>query len=252
MTGPRFTDKIALVTGGASGIGASVVAQLVAEGARVAIADLDVDRGKALADGTPGTLFIRMDVTDPDSVEAGFTEAIATLGALDVVCNNAGLNDVPQEMQDTGLDNWTRVSRINGDGAFFVLRQALRALLESGGGSIVNTASVAGLMALPQMAPYTYAKTGLVGLTGSAALEFANRGIRVNAVAPGNTMTPLLQHYIDNNPDPDAFKAQISASQPLAGEIQPADIANAILFLASDQAAMITGHTIPVDGGFRL
>jgi NAD(P)-dependent dehydrogenase (short-subunit alcohol dehydrogenase family) len=252
MTGPRFTDKYALVTGGASGIGAAVVARLTAEGARVAIADINADLGMQLAESTEGAIFVSMDVTKPESVEAAFAQALEGFGRLDILCNNAGLNQSPQDTHETELSNWDLVSSINGDGAFYVLREGLRALLRSGGGSIVNTASVAGLKGIPQMAPYTYAKTGLVGLTSAAALEYAGRNIRVNAVAPGNTMTPLLQRYIDENPDPEQFLAFIAASQPLQGQIQPDDIADAILFLASDQASMITGHTIPIDGGFRL
>jgi NAD(P)-dependent dehydrogenase (short-subunit alcohol dehydrogenase family) len=252
MAHSRFEGKNALVTGGASGIGASVVTKLAAEGAQVAIADINVDLGVKLAESLPNTIFVELDVTDAEGVAAAFSRVLGSFGKLDIVCNNAGFNDLQQDMQDTDLDNWYRVSRINGDGAFLVLREALRALLQAGGGSIVNTASVAGIMALPKMAPYTYAKTGLVGLTSAAAIEFAGRNIRVNAVAPGNTMTPLLQHYIDNAPDPEQLRAGLAATQPMAGEIRPDDIANAILFLASDEAAMITGHTIPVDGGFRL
>ena len=247
--GQEFSGKVALVTGGASGLGEATVRLLADAGAAVVIADLDDAGAQAVAADHPGSMAIAVDVTDGRAVTACFAAAVAAFGGIDIVINNAGVESPQSPMHEVSAESWARVTSVNGDGAFIVLQHAIAALLERGGGSIVNTSSAAGLRARRQIAPYSYAKAGLIGLTRSAALEYADRGIRVNAVAPTAVMTPLVERHIAGSPDPAAARSLLEHYTPLFGLPTPEDVAHAIVFLASDRARYITGHTLPVDGG---
>ncbi|SCE77207.1 SDR family NAD(P)-dependent oxidoreductase [Micromonospora mirobrigensis] len=246
----RFQDKVAFVTGGASGLGAAAARRFAAEGAKVVIADINRDGAAQVAAELPDALAVTMDTGEAVSVEQGIADAMQRYGRLDVIFNNAGIDGQQQPLHEMDVENWERVRRINGDGVFFVLRYGIEAMLRHGGGAIVNTSSTTALAAQENISPYTFTKAGIVGLTRSAAIEYAARGIRVNAVAPTVVMTPLVEHFIDTAPDPGQMRRQMESFNPKPGIPTPDDVAGVVLFLASDDAAWITGHTIPVDGGY--
>ncbi|MBF5028494.1 MULTISPECIES: SDR family oxidoreductase [unclassified Micromonospora] len=246
----RFRDKVVLVTGGASGLGEATARRFAAEGAKLVIADINTEGAERVAASLPDALAVTVDTGDATSVERGIAEAVGRYGRLDVVFNNAGIDGQQQALHEMDLANWEKVRRINGDGVFYVLRYAIDAMLRTGGGAIVNTSSTAGLTAQDNISPYTFTKAGIVGLTRSAAVEYAARGIRVNAVAPTVVMTPLVEHFIENAPDPEQMRRQMESFNPKPGIPTADDVAGVVLFLASDDAAWVTGHTIPIDGGY--
>ncbi|RFA16299.1 short-chain dehydrogenase [Subtercola boreus] len=250
MSAQRFDGKVVFVTGGASGLGAAAAARFAGEGARVVIADLNIDGATAFAATLPDGFAVQVDVSHPASVEAGFAAAIEHYGHVDVIFNNAGIDGKQQKLHEMDLANWEKVRNINGDGVFYVLKYGIAALLANGGGSIVNTSSTAGLTAQDNISPYTFAKAGIVGLTRSAAVEYAKSNIRVNAVAPTVVLTPLVQNFIDTAPDPREMAERMANFNPIPGMPTADDVANAVLFLASSDAAWITGHTLPIDGGY--
>jgi NAD(P)-dependent dehydrogenase (short-subunit alcohol dehydrogenase family) len=217
----RFKDRTAIVTGGASGIGAACVRALYAEGAIVAIADRP-------------------------AVEAFISEAAARTGRLDVLVNSAGIREITPVL-DLEPAMWHRVVAVNLDGTFHMSQVFARAAKASGRpAAIVNLSSSAGLMGVPNRAAYVAAKHAIVGLTREMAMELGPCGIRVNAVAPGSVRTPLTERYFS---DPELVR-KLNASHPLGRVADPSEIAVAILFLASDDAGFITGATLPVDGGY--
>ncbi|EWM66166.1 MULTISPECIES: SDR family NAD(P)-dependent oxidoreductase [Micromonospora] len=246
----RFRDRVVLVTGGASGLGEATARRFAAEGGKLVIADINTEGAERVASSLPDALAVTMDTGDATSVERGIAEAVARYGRLDVIFNNAGIDGQQQALHEMDLANWEKVRRINGDGVFYVLRYGIDAMLRSGGGAIVNTSSTAGLTAQDNISPYTFTKAGIVGLTRSAAVEYAARGVRVNAVAPTVVMTPLVEHFIANAPDPEQMRRQMESFNPKPGIPTADDVAGVVLFLASDDAAWVTGHTIPIDGGY--
>jgi NAD(P)-dependent dehydrogenase (short-subunit alcohol dehydrogenase family) len=253
-TGPalrRFDGRVAVVTGAASGLGRAIAQRLAAEGASVVLADIDADGAAVVASALPSAFALRIDVADEGSVDRGFEEAIEAFGTVDVVVNNAGIVGPQLPLHLTDEDSWREVLAVNADGAFHVLRRGLEALLQAGGGAVVNMASSTGLAGKPNLSPYTFSKAGLIGLTRSAAIEYAEHGIRVNAVAPTSVLTELVRGFIEGSDDPAALRAQIESQTPIPGLPLPEDVAAAVAFLASDDARWITGHTLPVDGGYH-
>ncbi|AUS78048.1 3-oxoacyl-ACP reductase [Actinoalloteichus sp. AHMU CJ021] len=246
----RFENRVVFVTGGASGLGLAIASRFGAEGARVVIADIALDAAREAARSVGDATAVRVDVSDPESVRQGFEHVLAEELRVDVVVNNAGIDGEQRITHEHPLENWRRVMAINADGAFHTLRYGLDALLRSGGGSVVNMASTAGLTAFPNIPAYTVAKAGLVGLTRATAIEYADRHIRVNAVAPTMVLTALVENFIENAEDPAAMRAQLTGMNPLPGAPEPADVAAAVAFLASEEARFITGVTLPVDGGY--
>lgn len=247
----RFEGKVAFVTGGASGLGAATSARLAEEGARVAIADIDAAGAEELAAVLDGALPLFVDTADSGSVDRAVARTVETYGRIDIVFNNAGIEGMQQPVHEMSDENWQRVRAVNGDGAFHVLRATVRAMIELGtAGAIVNTTSIAGVVGQVNIAPYTFSKTGLVGLTRSVALEVAARGIRVNAIAPTVVMTPLVEHYIATAPDPERMRHRMDTLNPMPGLPTPEDVAALVTFLVSDEARWITGQTIAIDGGY--
>ncbi|MFE9689059.1 SDR family NAD(P)-dependent oxidoreductase [Micromonospora sp. NPDC005806] len=246
----RFQDKVAFITGGACGLGAAAARRFAAEGARVVVADIDAEGAERVAASLPDGHPVTVDTGEAASVEQAFADAVQRYDRIDVIFNNAGIDGKQQPLHEMDVENWEKVRRVNGDGVFFVLRFGIQALLRGGGGSIVNTSSTTALAAQENISPYTFTKAGIVGLTRSAAIEYAARGIRVNAVAPTVVMTPLVEHFIDSAPDPGQMRRQMESFNPKPGIPTPDDVAGVVAFLASDDAAWITGHTIPVDGGY--
>ena len=247
----RFIGKTVFITGGGSGIGEATAIRFAGEGANVIVADLDAAAAERVARKLTNAMPLPLDVTDPFAVEAGIDEAVAAFGKLDVVFNNAGIGGAFEPIHEATLENWRRVNAVNADGMFYVLKFGIASLLASGGGAIVNTTSVAGLVATSRnFASYIFTKSGIVGLTRAAACDYAAQGIRVNAVAPGQVLTPLIEGVIAASSDPILERERRGNLNPIPGFILPADVAAAVAFLASDEARFITGVTLPIDGGY--
>ncbi|MEV0262362.1 SDR family NAD(P)-dependent oxidoreductase [Streptomyces sp. NPDC050617] len=231
-----------LVTGGASGIGAAIVRRFVRDGARVAVLDRDRDALARIADDLPDAVLpLHADVAEEDRVREAFAEAGTVLGGLDVVCNNAGIS-IRRPFLETSLEEWERTMRVNLTGAFLVAREAGRRMA-IGGGVIVNTASVSGMVGMPDYAAYNVSKAGVIELTRTLALELAP-AVRVNAIAPGYVVTSMQRaEYTEEQ------LAEQAGSLPLRRLGAPEEIAGLAAYLASPDAAFITGQTFVIDGG---
>ena len=244
----RFKDQCVVVTGGASGIGEASVRGIVAEGGRVVIADLQEERGQALVSelGT-ATTFQRTDVTREDDIVAAIALAQEQFGPLTGMINNAGVVGAIGSIMDTSAEAFDHTMAILSRAVFLGIKHAARAMQPQGKGAIVSLASTAGVMGGLGPHVYTMAKHGVVGLTKSAACELARLGIRVNAVAPGGTVTPMTNALGDNNPESTA--KMIAEASPLGFACMPEDIARGILFLLCDESRYMTGHTLVIDAG---
>ena len=246
----RFEGKIVYITGGASGLGEATARQFAKEGAKIVIADIDEEGARSVAGSLPDAIANRVDTSDAKSVEASISAAVQHYGRIDVVFNNAGISGEQLLIHEMSVENWKRVTSINGDGVFYVLKYAIAEMLRTGGGVIVNTSSTNGLIGIPNIAPYTFTKGGVIGLTKSVAIEYAKQGIRVNAVAPTVVRTTLVENFIADAADPAQMAKQMENFNPMPGMPTPEDVAAAVTFLASDEARFITGHVIPIDGGY--
>jgi meso-butanediol dehydrogenase/(S,S)-butanediol dehydrogenase/diacetyl reductase len=245
----RFEDKVALVTGAAAGIGRSIAQRLAAEGANVVLADINAGGAKAVAEEIAASHSVQaaacaFDAADPASCKALVASAIDTFGTLDVVCNVAGLQQWDHFTQLSD-DTWRRLLAINLDSVFFISREAIPHL-EQTRGNIVNIASAAGLIGIAYNAAYCTAKAGVIALTKSVAVEYAARGVRCNAVAPGGVKAGQAM-----NPIPEGVDfALIERLSPKTGDMcEPGEIAAAVAYLASEEARYITGSVLTIDGG---
>jgi len=246
----RFEGKVAFVTGGASGLGAATAQRFSDEGAQVAVADIDAAGAEKVAASLRDGYAVHLDAADARSVARAVADAVEHYGRLDVVFNNAGITGPQQILHELEVEDWDRVRAVNGDGIFYVMKYTIEAMLRSGGGSIVNTSSTAGLTGQLNISAYTFAKAGIVGLTRSAAIEYAKQNIRVNAIAPTVVWTPLVQRFAESAPDPEAMRAVMENYNPMPGIPTAEDVAALVAFLSSDEARWITGHTVPIDGGY--
>jgi NAD(P)-dependent dehydrogenase (short-subunit alcohol dehydrogenase family) len=245
--------KVALVTGGASGIGAGIARVLAATGGRVAVADLDEDAAAAVAADLSG-LGVRLDVTDRASTDAAVSRVEAELGPVDVLVNNAGISNVAPFCEITDAD-WDRLMGVNLRGVFIVTQRVLPSMLERRSGRIINISSMAGKEGLPNLAHYCATKFGVIGLTQSLAKEVADRDVTVNAVCPGVVRTPLwddpdtgILRELDGENGWQMFVSGIPLGRPQSAE----DIGHACAYLASDAAANITGEALNVSGGQQM
>ena len=248
----RLAGKVALVTGGAQGIGRAIVQKLAQESARVTFLDREEAAGVAAAREEGGAVaFVRADVTREREVAAAVSEVVQREGRLDVLVNNAGVNAYFDAAAMTEAE-WDAVFAVDLKGAWLCAKHALPAMKRARGGSIVNIASIHANLTIAGMFPYAAAKSGLVGLTRSLALDYAPSNIRVNAVLPGWTRTRLIEEWFAKQPDPAEAERQVLAVHPLGRLSTPMEVANLVAFVASDEASAITGAALAVDGGLGV
>jgi NAD(P)-dependent dehydrogenase (short-subunit alcohol dehydrogenase family) len=244
---PRLEGRTTVVTGGCSGIGLATVRRFAEEGANVVIGDLDSARGPQVADSVAGR-YVPCDVTDPADVDRLFATAHQSFGSVDVAFNNAGISPPDDEsILKTSLDAWRRVQEVNLTSVFLCCQAAIPYMREQQRGSIINTASFVAVMgAATSQISYTASKGGVLAMSRELGVQFAREGIRVNALCPGPVNTPLLQELFANDPD----LAQRRLVHIPAGRFaEPEEIANAVLFLASDESTFVNAATFLVDGG---
>ncbi len=246
----NLKGKVVVITGGASGLGAAMAKRFDKEGASVVIADIDDKAGKKLAKSLKDGLYFTCDVTDPKSVEKLLQKTVKKKGSLDVLVNNAGIDGKQAPTHKSTLENWQKVIDINLNGAYYGMKYGLAIMQEQGSGVIINTSSTAGLVGFENIPPYSAAKAGVIQLSKAAAIEYADKGIRINCVCPSVVKTALVEHFIEESEDPEAREKEFSELNPLPGWIQPEDVAAAVAFLASDDARYITGVALPIDGGY--
>jgi NAD(P)-dependent dehydrogenase (short-subunit alcohol dehydrogenase family) len=239
-------DRVAIVTGAAGGVGRHVVAALVASGTRVVAEDRDPAVNDLAQSGAVEP--IQGDVADPETAERAVAVA-RDWGSVDVLVNNAG-QIVPKSILEISFDEWDAVMATNVRGMFVHCRAVLPSMLTQQTGAIVSTASISGVVGLAKQSAYCASKGAVVQLTRQLAVEYAAAGVRVNAVGPGAIDTPFLTRYLDAQEDRDAAAAQVRAAHPLGRWAQPEEVADAIVFLASDAARFITGTVLMVDGGY--
>ncbi|MCB4208310.1 3-oxoacyl-ACP reductase [Arthrobacter sp. UM1] len=243
----RLEGRVAVVTGGASGIGLAASRRLAAEGARVVIGDLTVEQGEAVAAELDG-LFVKTDVTQEDQVANLFDEAKRVYGSVDIAFNNAGISPADDaSILDTGIDAWRKVQEVNLTSVFYCCKHALGHMREQGRGSIINTASFVAVMgAATSQISYSASKGGVLSMSRELGVQFAREGIRVNALCPGPVNTPLLKELFAKDP----VQAQRRLVHvPMGRFAEPEELAAAVAFLASDDSSFITANTFLVDGG---
>ena len=251
----RLAGKVALVTGGVRGIGRAIVERFDADGAVVTFIDLDDPEGRQASPEASGDVarlrFCRADVTVEADVQSAIEGVVAAHGTIDVLVNNAGVNAYFDATDMTEAE-WDRVFAVDLKGAWLCAKHALRAMKRTGHGSIVNIASIHATLTMAGMFPYAAAKSGIVGLTRSLALDYAPLGIRVNAVLPGWTRTRLVEEWFARQADPAAAERRVLAVHPLRRIATPAEVANLVAFVASDEASAITGAALAVDCGLGV
>jgi NAD(P)-dependent dehydrogenase (short-subunit alcohol dehydrogenase family) len=245
--------RVALVTGGASGIGRAVAQAMGRAGAAVVVADVALDGGEETARNIRAAgsqaLFVAADVARAADVQALVQRTLAAYGRLDIAVNNAGVGGGGGPLHQVHEEDWARSIAVNLTGVWLCMKYEIEPMLARGGGAIVNVSSFAALRGFPSSAPYAAAKHGVVGLTQTAALQYAKARIRVNAVCPGWVQTPLLEPLRAANPH---AEADMVAATPLGRLGTPQEIADAVVWLCSDQASFVTGHALAIDGGLSV
>ncbi|MRK02718.1 MULTISPECIES: 3-oxoacyl-ACP reductase [Aeromicrobium] len=243
----RIEGRVAVVTGGCSGIGLATVRRFAAEGAHVVIGDVDDTSGPGVAEEVGGT-YVHVDVTDKEQVDALFRTAHETYGSVDIAFNNAGISPPEDDsILDTDLDAWRRVQDVNLTSVYLCCKAVLPYMLDQGRGSIINTASFVAVMgAATSQISYSASKGGVLSMSRELGVQFARQGVRVNALCPGPVNTPLLQELFADDPERAARRL---VHVPVGRFAEPEEIANAVLFLASDESSFMTASTFLVDGG---
>lgn len=245
--------KAVMITGAASGIGEATAKEAAAEGAKLMLCDVDAEKGAAVAAAIGAAATYRdCDVTDEAAVEAAVGATIAELGRIDGAFNCAGILGVVGNIGELPLDGWKRLIDVDLNGVFLCTKHQVNAMVEQGSGAILNMASAAGLIGWPGASGYVAAKHGVVGLTKAAALEYAPQGVRINAICPSYTMTPMVEKdlFEDTLGNDEELIAAARANHPIGRFAQPPEIAAAAVWLLSDKASFVTGTAMPVDGGY--
>lgn len=246
----RLKDKTAIITGGSSGIGRATALRFSLEGAKIMVADINEELGnetvKMIEENGGTAVFKRVDVSIPEQMENLVKTTIENFGKLDIMVNNAGISHGERKIVDVPLEDWDQVVDVTMTSVFLGMKYAIPEMLENGG-SIINTASVAGIKGQKLLAGYTAAKSGVIAITKSTALEYGKHNIRINAIAPGVIETPITDEWKKTPKWP-----MLSTANALRRIGQPEEVANAMLFLASDESSFVTGTTLVVDGGTLL
>jgi 2-keto-3-deoxy-L-fuconate dehydrogenase len=253
----RLDTKIAVVTGAGSGIGEQTARLFAQQGAHVVLADVRVDAAERVASDIRAeggrAQAQQLDVANEAQVSATMAQVVATEGRLDILVNNAGISHVGNILE-TSLDDWERVMRVNARGVFLCAREGVRQMLAQspGGGVIINMSSVAATIGIERRLPYCASKGAVLALTRSIAIDFVTQGIRCNAICPGTVQTPFVDGYLARNfaGREDEVRQQLHARQPIGRMGRPDEIASAALYLASDEAAFVTGSALVIDGGW--
>jgi NAD(P)-dependent dehydrogenase (short-subunit alcohol dehydrogenase family) len=252
---PRLEGKAGVVTGAAAGLGRAVVLAACAEGAGIVALDRDAELGRAtVAEAVAAggrAVFQEGDVTREDDVAAAIARSRSEFGSFDLIDNNAGIA-LEKRLHETSASEWDAIMEVNLKGAFHGCKQAVIAMRESGGGSIVNTGSIVSLVGDPNLPAYATTKTGLVGLTRVIAVDYARDGIRCNIICPGDMLTPMVQRTFDLADDPAAARRAMEDAYPVARIADPAEVANAVVFLFSDESSFMTGSQLVIDGGLTV
>lgn len=247
----QFKNKVAFVTGGSTGIGRATALAFAENGARVVLADVNEDAGMQtvqLIEKNGGTaVFVKCNVAHFDDVKAAIEKTISLYGSLDFAFNNAGIEGQSGSTADCSEENWQKVIDINLKGVWLCMKYQIPQMIKQGGGSIVNCASIAGVVGFMGSPAYVASKHGVVGLTKTAALEFAKSNVRINAVCPGVIQTPMIDRFTQGNAQ---AQQQLTAAEPIGRVGQPDEIASAVLWLCTDGAAFVVGHPMVIDGGW--
>lgn len=249
MNKAEFKDKVSLVTGAAGGIGEACALSFAQKGAKVVVADIDEENGKAVVehikqDGGEA-IFLNVDVSDHAAVEKMVTDTVDAFGRLDCAVNNAGIGGAQADTGEYKIEDWLQVIDINLNGVFYCMRYEIPQMLKQGGGAIVNVSSILGTDAFEQTSAYTASKHGVIGLTKTAALDYAKRGIRVNSVGPAFINTPMVTEGFS-----DEEVEGIVSLHPIGRLGEPQEVSDLVTFLCSDQASFMTGGYYLVDGGY--
>ncbi len=245
-----FKNKVAIVTGASSGIGKKTAELYAREGASVVISDIDEKKGKQVAelinDNSGKSIFIKADVSNPSDCKNLVDKTTAEFGRLDFACNNAGIGGEMNPIADYSIDAWEKVIEINLSGVFYCMKYEIPEMLKNGGGAIINMASILGQVGFSNSPAYVASKHGVVGLTKNAAVEYAQKGIRINSIGPGFIKTPMISALED---DKDTLNYLVSL-HPMGRLGTPEEIAELVMWLSSDKASFVVGAYFPVDGGY--